>query len=318
MIKVIKVKDLKEEELPEVLRSGYYFDFEANPFMHQALFERDDVTSVVEAIAKIGDYAKGWLKNNIDLKLKENNESISQWQSADYPEVKSVGDFEVFVEEGAVFEPRAIIGTTGGSRRLYVASGTSAIANDFYLQDGDIFIGEDNVIEPGVGIKGAAIIGNNNVIRQGAYFRGDVIIGNKGVYRGEVKNTVMMDKTNFPHPCYIGDSICGYNTHFGNQVTAANLGIFAGIKDSDKQKNLVFKIDHKRYDIGRRKMGVVLGDFSQIGCSSVADPGTFLAPYTIAYPLTRIGKGFYGPYEILKNKPMEHGVIERVSMRDEA
>ncbi len=58
-------------------------------------------------------------------------------------------------------------------------------------------------------------------------------------------------------------------------------------------------------------MGICMGDFSQVGCNCVSDPGTFLKPYTIAYALARISKGFYGPNEILKNKPLEHGVIER-------
>ena len=125
----------------------------------------------------------------------------------------------------------------------------------------------------------------------------------------------MMDKANFPHPSYVGDSICGYFTHFGNQATAANLGIFEGLKEKKKRKNLLFKIGDKTYDIGRPKMGVIMGDFSQVGCSSVADPGTFLGPYTIAYELTRLTKGFYGPSEVLKNKPMEHGIIERAPMK---
>ena len=55
-------------------------------------------------------------------------------------------------------------------------------------------------------------------------------------------------------------------------------------------------------------------DFSQVGCNSVADPGTFLAPRTIVYSLTRLDKGFYGPDEVVKNKPMAHGVIERVTL----
>jgi hypothetical protein len=54
-----------------------------------------------------------------------------------------------------------------------------------------------------------------------------------------------------------------------------------------------------------------MGDYSQVGCNSVSDPGTFLKPYTISYALSRISKGFYGPNEILKNKPLEHGIIER-------
>jgi len=59
---------------------------------------------------------------------------------------------------------------------------------------------------------------------------------------------------------------------------------------------------------------VILGDFSQVGCNSVADPGTFFAPYTIVYQLTRVNRGFYGPNVLIKNKPMEHGVIEIVPL----
>ena len=123
-----------------------------------------------------------------------------------------------------------------------------------------------------------------------------------------------MNKANFPHPSYLGDSACGYMTHFGNQATAANLGIYEGLRDPDKRKNLVLKVDGKAIDLGKPKMGICMGDFSQMGCNSVSDPGTFIGPYTIAYQLTRLTRGFYGPHEVLKNKPLEHGVIERVPL----
>ena len=114
---------------------------------------------------------------------------------------------------------------------------------------------------------------------------------------------------------YVGDSLCGYMSHFGNQATAANLGIYEGVRDPDKRQSIVVRVGDKAYDLGKPKMGVCLGDFSQVGCNSVADPGTFLAPYTIVYSLTRITKGFYGPNEVLKNKPMEHGVVERAKLQ---
>jgi hypothetical protein len=317
MADVIKVSDLKKEDVPEKMRSEYYFDFKAHPFAHQALFERDDVNSVIDAIVKIDDYAKEWLAARIPEKIKENGETLEVWKGQAPEGVNVVGNFEVYVEKGALFMPSNIFGAIKGDEihTLYVSKGTRIFGSDIYLDEGDIFVGEDNIIEPAVGIKGPTIIGSSNEIRQGTYFRGDVILGNDGTYRGELKNAVMMDKANFPHPSYVGDSICGYFTHFGNQATAANLGIFEGLKEKKKRKNLVFAIGDKRYDIGRPKMGVVMGDFSQVGCSSVADPGTFLGPYTIAYELTRLTKGFYGPKEVLKNKPMEHGIIERVPMK---
>ena len=126
-----------------------------------------------------------------------------------------------------------------------------------------------------------------------------------------MKNTVIMDKGNFPHTSYLGDSLCGYETHFGNQATSANLGILSVIERSP----IVMEVDGQRYNLGRPKVGIIMGDYSQVGGNSVSDPATFLAPWTVVYQLTRLNRGFYGPDELLKNKPMEHGIIERVPLR---
>ncbi|MDP7399120.1 MAG: hypothetical protein QF541_19785, partial [Lentisphaeria bacterium] len=123
-----------------------------------------------------------------------------------------------------------------------------------------------------------------------------------------------LDEANFPHLSYLGDSVCGYGTHFGNQATAANLGIFQGLKPGNYDP-LILECGGSRYNTGAAKMGVCLGDWSQVGCSAVLDPGTFLGPRTIVYSLSRVSKGFYGPDEIIKNKPHEHGVLERAPLR---
>jgi len=221
------------------------------------------------------------------------------------------------LEPGAVCRPGQIIGPARVERAphvLHVAQGATLVGSTVFLEDGDIFIGEGTTVEPGVGLKGPIIIGRDCEVRQGAYLRGDVIVGDGAVLRGELKNVVLMDEANFPHPSYLGDSIVGYRTHFGNQATSANLGIFAGLYERAERPNLVAELEGVRYDLGRSKVGIIMGDYSQVGCNAVADPGTFLGPYTIVYSLTRIVKGFYGPREVLKNKPLEKGVIERTPL----
>jgi hypothetical protein len=89
------------------------------------------------------------------------------------------------------------------------------------------------------------------------------------------------------------------------------LGIFAVLA----RDPIVLAVDGKQYDLGRPKVGIIMGDYSQVGCNSVSDPGTFLAPWTVVYQLSRLNKGFYGPRELIKNKPMEHGVIERSPLK---
>ena len=304
---VIKLKDVKKENVPADLRYETYFDFDAHPFQHQSLIEQAE--SVYGAILGIDAYAVKWLADTIDKKRS----SAKAFKNETPKPAHTIGNFEVLVEDGAVFEPVRIIGSLkeGVCYSVYANKGSKILGSDLCLDKGSIYIGEGTTIESGVGIKGPTIIGKETEIRQGAYLRGDCIIGNNATIRGEIKNCVLMDLANFPHPSYLGDSLCGHMTHFGNQATTANLGIFAGLVPNDKRKPLVLGCDGKGYDIGKPKMGICMGDFSQVGCNSVSDPGTFLRPYTIVYALTRISKGFYGPNEILKNKPLEHGIIER-------
>jgi len=314
---VLVLADLKPEDVPEELRPQSYFDFQAHPFAHQALFERPDVNSVYGAIRAIGDYAKGWLQETVQQSKADRPALTVLRDEAPNATCHCVGAFEVVLEAGAVFEPARLIGSTkqGVRHAVYVESGARVVASDLYLDAGSIHIASGTSLEAGVGIKGPTIIGRDCEIRQGAYLRGNCILGSGCTIRGELKNVVMMDKATFPHPSYLGDSLCGYMTHFGNQGTAANLGIYEGVREPDKRQSIKVRVGGKAYDLGSPKMGVCLGDFSQVGCNSVTDPGTFLRPCTIVYALTRVNKGFYGPNEVLKNKPMEHGVIERTPLR---
>jgi len=302
---VLKLNELAPADVPEKLKAEYYFDFEAHPFAHAALFGGDNARSIIDAIAGIDAYVTAALS-----KIVAGSKATETKTQADFPG-RCTGQFTVLLEDGAVFDPAFVVGGQDASNTLYLAAGASVLGANLWLDKGSIAVGEGTVIEPGVGLKGPTIIGEKNEVRQGAYFRGDVITGNGCTLRGELKNTVLMDGANFPHPSYLGDSLCGFETHFGNQATSANLGIFAVLA----RDPIVIDIDGTRYDLGRPKIGIIMGDYSQVGCNSVSVPGTFLAPWTIVYQLSRLNKGFYGPGELLKNKPMEHGVIERSPLR---
>lgn len=313
--KVVELSKLSPEEVPEELRYQAYFDFEARPFAHQALFAREGVNSVYGAILAIGDYAKEWLGRTLQEKRSGGSARVLTDETAGGGQ--AVGHFQVLLAEDAVFAPAVVVGSASAEQRhtICLEAGARVVGGFIYLDGGDIYIGPGTTVEPGAGIKGPTIIGADGEIRQGAYLRGNCVLGDGTTIRGELKNVVMMDKANFPHPSYVGDSLCGYMTHFGNQATTANLGIYEGLRERDQRKPLILTIGDVGYNLGNPKMGVCMGDFSQLGCNSVTDPGTFLRPYTIAYALTRLSKGFYGPNEVLKNKPMEHGVIERVPLQ---
>ena len=303
MSEVVKLAELSAKEVPDVLKPDFYFDFKKHPFAHRGLFEMEGVVSVVDAVVKINDYCTAWLERTIGEKS-----GSAKRLGVTGP---TIGTCSVFAEAGVFFQPTAVIpGKRPG--KIYLEKGVRVVGASLYVDSGDIYIGANTIVEPGVGIKGPCIIGSDCELRQGAYFRGNVVTGENGAFRGEIKNAVMMGEANFPHPGYVGDSLCGWKTHFGNQATTANLGIYYHVGG---KSNVVIDIDGTRYDLGVYKLGIIMGDLSQVGCNSVSDPGTFLGRRTIVYQLSRINKGFYGPDEVLKNKPIEHGIVERSAFK---
>jgi NDP-sugar pyrophosphorylase family protein len=134
-----------------------------------------------------------------------------------------------------------------------------------------------------------------------------VLLGDGVVVRCEMKNAFAMDGTELGHPGYVGDSVLGFGCHLGCQALTANLPLLGG-----PQGTVVVELGGGlRVDLGRRKLGLVMGDGGQLGCGSVSEPGCLMGKNTCCYPLTRLPKGVYGPSEVIKNKPWEHGVIER-------
>jgi hypothetical protein len=314
MTDVIKLSDLSADQVPQKLRIDYYFDFTTHPFAHASLLT--EAKSVIDVLGKIGGYAKSWLAAKIEQLGKA--KSVKVLTEKDFPR-RGVGCFRALVAEGAEFDPSYYIGNPPGKTpgTICLDAGAKFLGAVAYLNEGDLYIGANTLVEPTVGIKGPTIIMENNEVRHGAYFRGNVILGsNSGgtAFRGELKNVVMMNDANFPHPSYLGDSICGFGTHFGNQVTAANLGIFQGLRARAKRTNVVIPVDGALYDLGLVKMGVVMGDLAQIGCSSVVAPGTLIGPKSVAYGLCNIDRGLYDAGTLFKNKAIDAKVIEMASL----
>jgi hypothetical protein len=285
-----------------LLQAHHYFDFTAHPFEHEELFRQGGVQTVVDVLDLIEPYCREWLDQ-----VPENAASAEGIIQTDaWKDTACEGRFSIMCEAGAVFSPDRII--SGDSDTcVYIAENATVRGGTFDISQGSVFIGPGAALS-GSWICGPVIIGEGSSVLPGAYIRENVILGRRVIVRGEIKNTVIMDDSEFAHQSYLGDSLCGYKTHFGNQATAANLNIFGHTKSTH------ITIDGHKTDLARRKVGIIMGDYCQLGCNAVSDPGTFLLPRTIVYSLTRVNSGVYGPDELIKNKPMEHGIIERVPL----
>lgn len=333
----IVLQNMPADEVPEALRLDAYVSLENQKrFAHATLFK--GCTNVFAVLDAIHPYAVRffdeslWMQDSVNgnahitiLKASSKRERDSRWrlpecidpeESAEillYPGVDPL----TFAPDKIINLPASTISTTPMStkapqkKRIVILPGSLILGGTFDVSGGSIYIGKNVRIEPNVFIRGPAIIDDGSTLRSGAYIRGDVVIGRDVVLRGELKNALVLDQAELCHPGYCGDSICGFKSHFGNQVTTANLNLFSG----SSSVNLTIDVDGQRYDTGRKKIGVVLGDHSQLGCSVVTDPCTLLLQNTVAYPLARLRKDIYGPNQLIKNKPMEHGVLEIASFR---
>ena len=51
------------------------------------------------------------------------------------------------------------------------------------------------------------------------------------------------------------------------------------------RKNIVIRGD-ERIETGRRKIGAIIGDWAEIGCNAVLNPGTVVGRHAMVYPTT--------------------------------
>lgn len=146
-----------------------------------------------------------------------------------------------------------------------------------------ISIGKGSIVEPGAYIKGPCLIGENCVIRHGAYLRGNILAGNRCVlgHDSEFKNAILLDDAHAAHFAYVGDTILGNRVNLGAGTVCANLKLNRG------QISLHF--NGRRINTGLKKFGAIIGDDCQIGCNSVANPGTLLGKAVFCYPCTNFG-----------------------------
>ena len=92
----------------------------------------------------------------------------------------------------------------------------------------------------------------------------------------ELKNVILFDNVQVPHYNYVGDSILGYKSHMGAGSITSNV-------KSDKTL-VVVKSGDERIETGLKKFGAMLGDYVEVGCNSVLNPGTVVGRNSNIYP----------------------------------
>ena len=165
----------------------------------------------------------------------------------------------------------------------------------FEQRGADIWVAKSATVAPTACLNGPLIIDEDAEIRHCAFIRGSAIIGKGSVVGNstEIKNDIIFNSVQVPHYNYVGDSILGYKSHMGAGSITSNV-------KSDKSL-VVVKDGAEEIATGRKKFGAMLGDYVEVGCNSVLNPGTVIGRHTNIYPLSSV-RGVIPPDSIYKKR----------------
>ena len=168
----------------------------------------------------------------------------------------------------------------GGLKDFIRTLGNSLNKSEYHEIAPEVWAHSSAKIAPSASLTGPCVIGAGTEIRHGAFIRGSALIGCGCVVGNstELKNVILFDGVQVPHYNYVGDSILGYKAHMGAGAITSNV-------KSDKTLVAV-RCGNECVETGLKKMGAMLGDFVEVGCGSVLNPGTIIGKNTIVYPLS--------------------------------
>lgn len=181
-----------------------------------------------------------------------------------------------------------------GISDLIITLGQKLSHDEYNNPAPNVWIHKTAQVFPSAYIGAPCIIGANTEVRHCAFIRGSVLVGENCVVgnSAELKNVIIFDNVQTPHFNYVGDSILGYKSHMGAGSITSNV-------KSDKT-NIVIKYGDKTVDTGMKKIGAMLGDYVEVGCNSVLNPGTIVGRNSNIYPTSCV-RGVVPPDSIYKN-----------------
>jgi len=181
-----------------------------------------------------------------------------------------------------------------GDIKNFILKLGAALPEEEYQKAGeDIWIAKTAKVAPSASISGPTIICKDAEIRHCAFIRGSAIVGEGAVVGNstELKNVILFNKVQVPHYNYVGDSILGYKSHMGAGAITSNV-------KSDKTLVSVHA-GELVLETGLKKFGAILGDYVEVGCNSVLNPGTIIGRNANVYPLSMV-RGYVPEASIYK------------------
>ena len=180
-----------------------------------------------------------------------------------------------------------------GIKNLILELG-SILGEEYTEVSPSVWVHQTATVAPTAFIGGPAIIGANTEVRHCAYIRENALVGENCVVGNsvELKNVILFDNVQVPHFNYAGDSILGYKSHMGAGAVTSNV--------KSDQTLVTVKNGEEKIETGLKKFGAMLGDYVEVGCNSVLNPGTVVGRHSNIYPTSCV-RGTVPENSIWKN-----------------
>jgi NDP-sugar pyrophosphorylase family protein len=164
-----------------------------------------------------------------------------------------------------------------GIKDLILSLGPT-LGEDYREVSEHVWVHKTAVVYPSAYLGAPCIIGPETEVRHCAFIRSSALVGANCVVGNsvELKNVILFDNVQTPHYNYVGDSILGYRSHMGAGSITSNV-------KSDK-KLVVIRDGSEQIATGIKKVGAMLGDYVEVGCNSVLNPGSVVGRHSNIYP----------------------------------
>ncbi len=156
-----------------------------------------------------------------------------------------IGDYPVFLEEGAQMEC-CTINTTNGP----------------------VYLGKNVLVMEGCLIRGGFAACEDSIVKMGAKIYGPTTIGPSCRLGGEVNNSVLLANSNKSHDGYLGNSVLGEWCNLGADTNNSNL------KNNYLPVKVWSYVKEGFEDTGLQFCGLIMGDHSKAAISTMFNTGT--------------------------------------------
>ena len=166
-----------------------------------------------------------------------------------------------------------------GIHDMILALGQTLDPNEYDQPQEHVWLHKTAHVYPTAWLGAPCIIGARTEVRHCAFIRGNALVGEDCVVGNsvELKNVVLFDCVQVPHYNYVGDIILGYKAHMGAGSITSNV---------KSDKSLVVIHAETEIPTGIKKVGALMGDYVEVGCNSVLNPGTVIGRNASIYPVS--------------------------------